>query len=1148
MAIAFARARYVSRSSGGNAVRSAAYNARAEIAAPATSQVFYFKHRGDLEHHQVLLPEGADPILSESAILWNAAEAAEKRKDAQVARELVLALPNNADVSLEDQVELARSFAIEHFVSKGVAVQLDVHAPHADPGEEQSVGEGANWHAHLLVTTRRVEGAGFEDRKARDLSPEVRSVGKRKIVAEGDLWGELWRAHQDRWFVEHGLGVRVDATAAVPGEHLGPKRMRGVGSRAAARAEELRTANEVAARDPAAVLAALTRNTATFTERDLERYVLKHLPEKDRVAATVAVLTHPDLLALHDRDTGAAVGRFTTTTVRIQERAALADAAAVLGAGHHRGVVSAAQAAALAGRTLRPEQQEAFEHAAGAGGLKVIEGRAGTGKSYTLGAVRDAHERAGYRVVGLAPTNAVAQDMGKDGFGETGTVHSALFALKNGRAAWDSRTVLVVDEAAMLDSRITGELLAAARASGAKVVLAGDDRQLASVERGGLFTVLRERHGSAVLRQVDRQQVPWQREAAQDLAEGRFTQAVRAFDRHGAVTWTADDAANLAALVKRWQADTTADPQSTRFVFAYTNAEVDALNAGLRGVLRARGALGSDVRLDTQHGAASFAVGDRVQLTATAKRLGLYNGNAGTITALDPATGQVTARLDSGRAVTWQAAEFDGFRHGYAGTIYKGQGKTLDHTYLLHGKHWRAASSYVALTRQRLGAQVFVSRQVAQNVGQLARQMARGEVRAASVAWATAAEAAVSPRLETEAVAARAAVVCEAAAQGVQAVQEKAERHRAAGREPLSLPGMLAQRRTMRAVSAALPALAPGLAGLGRTLAALPDRVALAVRQRMAQLEAVAQVRRDVEVVAARAEAVRDAAARGFQAWQELDYQHLVSFRDPPSLRRTVAQRRAVRAVNAAAPDLMPRLAELGRRMAALPGQVAEAVQQRQAAEQEQLERMRARLFEEAREAWRRGQEPDPLLRRRVDMPREVWFDLKSQVDAMPDREVRARDQALTREQEEARERWVAGARERLLPQRVEAWWRAQPRRPADRTVMPPWQVHKQLAAQVFSLPYEQLLAIETKQVRDLLFAEGVATWLHEKKPWANPNAREAVPAEEQGYLKTRIDLLSAAELLETGEVRRRQAEQAEQARLTARPGPRSSPGSSPRM
>jgi ATP-dependent exoDNAse (exonuclease V) alpha subunit len=95
--------------------------------------------------------------------------------------------------------------------------------------------------------------------------------------------------------------------------------------------------------------------------------------------------------------------------------------------------------------------------------------------------------------------------------------------------------------------------------------------------------------------------------------------------------------------------------------------------------------------------------------------------------------------------VSWSAAEFAGFRHGYAGTIYKGQGKTLDHTYLYHTEHWRSAASYVALTRQRERAQVFVARETARDAAQLAWQMARGEVKAASVAWATRDELAVEP-------------------------------------------------------------------------------------------------------------------------------------------------------------------------------------------------------------------------------------------------------------------------------------------------------------------------------------------------------------------------------------------------------------------
>src|SRR6202789_3166337 len=157
LAIEFARARYISRGSGGSAVRSAAYNGREEIAAERTGEVFYFRHRDAPEHHVVLLPEGAAKRFGEARILWNTAEAAERRKDAQVAREIVLALPANADLTDADRIELARSFAERHFVAKGLAVQLDVHVPHKDRGEGEggfadgTGGDHTNWHAHLLT-------------------------------------------------------------------------------------------------------------------------------------------------------------------------------------------------------------------------------------------------------------------------------------------------------------------------------------------------------------------------------------------------------------------------------------------------------------------------------------------------------------------------------------------------------------------------------------------------------------------------------------------------------------------------------------------------------------------------------------------------------------------------------------------------------------------------------------------------------------------------------------------------------------------------------------------------------------------------------------------------------------------------------------
>ena len=734
-------------------MRSAAYNERAALTDERTGERFSFAHRDAPEHHEVLLPEGADERLRDSAMLWNAAEAAEKRKDAQVAREIVLTLPADRELTAEDRIELARSFAQQHFVAKGLAVQLDVHAPHEGSAES----ERANHHAHLLITTRRIEGDHLAARKARDVEPVVRAVAGRPVVAEGEAWGAVWREHQDRYFQAHGLELRVDPLATHAQEHLGPVRMRVVDAEANVRAEEIAAANRAAARDPDQVLATLTRENATFTERELDRLLARHLhDEQEHLAVKATVFGHRDVLALHDPATGEDVRRYTTRQVRAQERTALADAARVA-RGRQRAVEAGAQEGALETRSLREDQRRAFEHAVAAGGLKIIEGRAGTGKSHTLQAVRDAHERAGCRVLGLAPTNAVAQDLKTEGFAEAGTVHSALFRLKNGLGeAWSARTVVIVDEAAMLDARVTGELLHEARRSGAKVILAGDDRQLTSIERGGLFAELRQRHGSVEISQVTRQRADWQRQAARDLAEGRIGEAVHAFARHGAISWSRTQDEALERLVARWTADTAAEPAATRFVFAYANADVDRLNTALWQVRRERGEFGTEHRFATRHGAMEFAVGDRVQLTATLKRAGLYNGQAGTITGIDAATGVIRARLDGpaggeGREVSWSAREFDGFRHGHAGTIDKGQGRTLDHTYLHHSHHWRHASSYVALTRQRERATIFAATETARDVGQLARQMSRSEVRAASVAWATRDELPARLRIQADA-------------------------------------------------------------------------------------------------------------------------------------------------------------------------------------------------------------------------------------------------------------------------------------------------------------------------------------------------------------------------------------------------------------
>ena len=455
--------------------------------------------------------------------------------------------------------------------------------------------------------------------------------------------------------------------------------------------------------------------------------------ELGRAQFAEKILGHTQIVRLSDQE-GGPTTRYTTKTVLKAERYVL-NAAETLAKDKDHDIGDRVRASVLGGKefeTIRREQALACRHATGAGGLALIDGQAGTGKSFTLSAIRQAYEAADYKVVGLAPTNAVAQDMRRDGFKHATTVHSELFALNDNRATWNRRTVVMVDEAAMLDTKLIAMVTAHAHAAGAKLILVGDDRQLASIARGGMFGTLKDRYGAAALTEVTRQRKDDDRRAASMMAEGNFHDALAMYEAKGGITWTRSQAEAQAALVRTWAADTAVAPDKARFVFAYTNDDVLELNHAIRAVRKKRGELGEDHLVPTTDGIERFAKGDRLQFTGTDKRAGLFNGNVGTIEEI--AGTIITVKLDSKRDErrSFDAKEFMEFRHGYAGTIYKGQGRTLDQTYLYHSQHWRSAASYVALTRHRDKAELFVARQTARDLTELARQMARVDDRRAA--------------------------------------------------------------------------------------------------------------------------------------------------------------------------------------------------------------------------------------------------------------------------------------------------------------------------------------------------------------------------------------------------------------------------------
>jgi len=228
------------------------------------------------------------------------------------------------------------------------------------------------------------------------------------------------------------------------------------------------------------------------------------------------------------------------------------------------------------------------------------------------GAARHAWQLDGYRPLACAPTGIATVSLEAEGFEDVATCDRLLADLDGGREQLDGGSVLVVDEAGMLGSRKLTRLLEQAERAQAKVVLVGDDRQLAAIDAGGGFRALRLRLGASELTENRRQHQAWEREALELVRGGLVEEAVAAYRAHDRVVAAeSKPAATLALLQDWWQAwqDAERDPAQDVIVLAGRRAEVDRLNVACQQLLAARGRLGP-ARLQVED--LRLAVGDRV--------------------------------------------------------------------------------------------------------------------------------------------------------------------------------------------------------------------------------------------------------------------------------------------------------------------------------------------------------------------------------------------------------------------------------------------------------------------------------------------------------------------------------------------------------
>jgi hypothetical protein len=391
---------------------------------------------------------------------------------------------------------------------------------------------------------------------------------------------------------------------------------------------------------------------------------------------------------------------------------------------------------------LSSEQGEAVRHAAGRDGVSLLQAGAGTGKTTTAAALVAAARASGLRVIGLAPSWVAADELGHS----TGIPAQAIARWRHdltraagpdathrldSPATLDADTVVLVDEAGMVATRDLEAVLSAAQSAGAKAVLIGDRRQLASVGGASALRAVADVVGrSAVLEHVRRQAVEWQRAASVLMVRGEVEAGLRAYATRDRIELVAGVEAAQARVLAVWNEQRAAHGEDVLIV-TRRNADAAALNVWARAVLRAEGRLGPDLvtlparNRDDKPAPLALAVGDALRFGESLPHLGLRNGiraRVAAITAEPDEAVRLRLALEDGRAleVAWsdlaQQPRFGRARsqprivHAYAGTAYAAQGRTSSAAVMYVGAATDAREVYVGLTRHRYEARMVVER------------------------------------------------------------------------------------------------------------------------------------------------------------------------------------------------------------------------------------------------------------------------------------------------------------------------------------------------------------------------------------------------------------------------------------------------------
>jgi conjugative relaxase-like TrwC/TraI family protein len=551
----------------------------------------------------------------------------------------------------------------------------------------QVVREFSTRRAQVEEALARKHGGGF-------YAAQVAAVETREQKEHADLarLREDWRARA----AEHGLGSRE---------------LRALIGRAAWREpsrEQLRrmaerllgphglTAQRTAFSEPEAVMAWAEAHRAGATA-ERTRTLAARLIRADPVER-VGELPSPGRPA-----------RYSTDELIALERAALAlvargrDAGAPFVSEHELEEIERADRIVLSAEQERMVREVATTPSR----VVCVVGLAGAGKTTATHAVAQVFAHTGIAVLGAAPSGVAAEKLQDETGIPSATLHRLLGrALREG--GFPHRSVLVVDEAAMAETRILAPVLGLVEQAEGKAILIGDPQQLPAVGAGGLFAGIVEREGAVVLSENRRQRDPLERDALASLRAGVGRDYLAYAEQRERLVVSESAVTTRSRLLAEWWEQARYDLPGN-VMLALRRRDVSDLNRLARRLMDTDGRLGEERLVAAER---EFAAGDRVVCLRNSPFLGVKNGTTGTVATVDPKRRTLTLATDRGPTVELNGRYLESghARHAYALTGHAAQGLTVERAFVLGAGEARLQEwGYVALSRAREETRLYVT-------------------------------------------------------------------------------------------------------------------------------------------------------------------------------------------------------------------------------------------------------------------------------------------------------------------------------------------------------------------------------------------------------------------------------------------------------